>query len=314
MPNVRDYCFTLFFDDDEEAAFLAVIPEEHFPLTHDLKYVIYQLERCPTTQRLHWQGYIKFSRPVSLQFIKQSFPILEKAHLEQRRGTDAQARDYCAKEDTRQLGPFEVGSWAGKQGQRSDLATYAEAVRKHAQAGMTWKAACRQLAEEFPGTHMRFRSHGQGLFQDSQPEMESEALDRPLTAWQQLIIDTVSGTANRRTIHWVCGPTGGEGKSRMAMHLVMEHEAILLTGRVQDMAHAYKENPAPVVVFDLPRTQIEHMDHLYSFAESLKNGCIFSSKYNSSQITFRSPHVIFFANCQPDMDKWSADRYHIIDI
>lgn len=317
MPNVRDYCFTLFFDDEEEAAFLAVIPEDHFPLTHGLKYVIYQLERCPTTHRLHWQGYIKFSNPVSLQYIKQHFPILQTAHMEKRRGSDAEARDYCAKENTRELGPFEVGSWEGKQGQRSDLATYAEAVRRLAQAGCTWKSACRQLAEEFPGTHLRFRQHGQGLFQDSLPSTEAEELQRPLSAWQQQILDIVEGTADRRTIHWFVGAAGGEGKSTMAMHLVHTHEAIMLSGRVQDMAHAYKEQPAPVVVFDLPRTMTgegHYMDHYYSFAEQLKNGCIFSSKYNSGQVTFKTPHVIFFANVEPDMTKWSADRYHVVNI
>lgn len=317
MPNARDYTFTLYLNDDEETALLAVVPEEHFPLRYDLKYVIYQLEKCPTTSRLHWQGYIKFSKCVSMQFIKEHFPILAGAHLEKRRGTDAEARDYCAKENTRELGPWEIGNWGGQQGQRSDLTTYAEAVRALAREGVTWKAACRRLAEEFPGTHMRFRQHGQGLFQDSLPQTESEELQYPLPQWQQLILDTVAGTANRRTIHWFVGAAGGEGKSTMAMHLVHHHEAIMLSGRVQDMAHAYKEQPAPVVVFDLPRTMTgegHYMDHYYSFAEQLKNGCIFSSKYNSGQVTFKTPHVIFFANVEPDMTKWSADRYHVVNI
>lgn len=314
MPNVRDYVFTLFLDDDEQTALLAVVPEEHFPLTNNLKYVVYQLEKCPTTQRLHWQGYIKFSKPVSRQFIQVNFPILATAHLEARRGTDAEARDYCTKARTRQLGPWEVGSFEGRQGQRSDLATYAEAVRRLAGEGVTWKAACRQLAEEFPGTHMRFRQHGAGLFEDSKPEAEVEELPEQLHDWQQELLDIVGQPANRRVIHWVHGPNGGEGKSMMAMHLITKHEAILLSGRVQDMACAYKENPAPIVVFDLARTMVDHMDHLYSFAEQLKNGCIFSSKYMSTQVTFRSPHVIFFSNFEPDMTKWSADRYHVMHV
>lgn len=314
MPNARDYCFTLYLNDDEHTAFVACQPiEENFPLNNSLKYVIYQLERCPTTQRLHWQGYIKFSKPVSLQFIKQHFPILEGAHLERRLGSDAEARDYCAKENTRELGPWEHGSWQGQQGQRSDLATYAEAVRRLAQEGLTWKAACRQLAEKFPGTHMRYRQHGGGLFEDSKPQPEEEPLPDQLHPWQQELLDIISQPADRRVIHWVYGPNGGEGKSMMAMHLITQHEAILLSGRVQDMACAYKENPAPIVVFDLARTMVDHMDHLYSFAEQLKNGCIFSSKYMSTQVTFRSPHVIFFSNFKPDDTKWSADRYHIME-
>lgn len=315
MPNARDYCFTLYLADDEQTAFMAVVPTEHFSITpqNSLKYVIYQLERCPTTQRLHWQGYIKFHKCVSLQFIKQHFPILEGAHLERRRGTDTEAIDYCSKEDTRELGPWVIGDTATHQGQRSDLASYAEAVRRHARSGITWKAACRLLAEEFPATHMRFRQHGQGLFQDSQVEMEPEPLEEE-REWQQQLLEELRGEPHKRKIIWFCGPEGGEGKSTMALHLVTQHDAIMLSGRNQDMAHAYKNNPARIVIFDLPRGNMEHMDHLYTFAEYLKNGCIFSSKYESTQVTFKRPHVIFFANVHPDMTKWSADRYDIRDI
>lgn len=74
------------------------------------------------------------------------------------------------------------------------------------------------------------------------------------------------------------------------------------------MAYAY--NGEPMVFFDVTRTQAEHMDHLYQFAEQLKNGIIFSSKYESGTKCFDPPHVVFFANQGPHPGKWSADRCH----
>lgn len=313
MPNARDYCFTLFLADDEETAFLACQPiDENFPLRHALKYVVYQLERCPATQRLHWQGYIKFSKCVSMQYIKEHFPILAGAHLEKRNGTDAEARDYCTKERTRELGPWENGSWQGQQGKRSDLDSYASRIRELAQEGLDWHDSRKRLADEFPAVHLKFSKHGAAVYEDVKPDPTPVELPQPLQRWEQEVLDIVSRPRDRRAINWVFGETGGEGKSRMALHLITGHRAIMLSGRDQDMALAYAEQPAPVVVFDLPRTAVEHMDHLYSFAEKLKNGVLFSSKYNSRQVIFNPPHVFFFANFEPDSTKWSADRLNLI--
>ena len=249
-----------------------------------------------------------------MQFIKDHFPVLATAHLEKRKGTDAQASNYCLKEKSKIFGPFEVGSNESRQGERSDIATYAAAITEYARSGQhTWKSACRLLVERFPGTHLAMRQKGQGVWEDSLLRMESE-LQRPLVQWQQQLLEDVEGPVSTRKIIWICGAAGGEGKSTMAMHLIHQHDALMLSGRVQDMAYAYTNQTARVVIFDLPRTMTgegSFMDHYYSFAEQLKNGCIFSAKYNSGQVVFQRPHVIFFANVEPDMTKWSADRYDV---
>lgn len=52
----------------------------------------------------------------------------------------------------------------------------------------------------------------------------------------------------------------------------------------------------------------------YDFLEDVKNGYVFSTKYESRVKTLDNVHVVVNMNETPDMSKLSADRYHIIDI
>lgn len=85
-------------------------------------FVIYQIEKCPDTGRLHYQGYMEFEKPVMFSWIKKNVPELAKAHFDERRGTQDQAIAYCSKQESRVEGPFTCGTKLDKrQGKRSDL-------------------------------------------------------------------------------------------------------------------------------------------------------------------------------------------------
>jgi hypothetical protein len=89
--------------------------------------------------------------------------------------------------------------------------------------------------------------------------------------------------------------------------------AIELSGRAQDIAFAYQSQP--IVIFDISRpTKLELCNDLYTCAESLKNGRIFSSKYMSKTKSFKCPHVVFFSNAMPPVGVWSADRLQFIQL
>ena len=49
----------------------------------------------------------------------------------------------------------------------------------------------------------------------------------------------------------------------------------------------------------------------YSAIESLKDGLLFSGKYEGGVKLFPPPHVVIFANFLPDMTKLSIDRWDI---
>lgn len=81
------------------------------------KYIVVQLEKCPDTSRLHWQGFVQLSKQRTRSKLQSLFSGL---HCERRKGSIADAINYCQKEETRVNGPWTDGDLPS-QGQRTDL-------------------------------------------------------------------------------------------------------------------------------------------------------------------------------------------------
>jgi hypothetical protein len=67
-----------------------------------------------------------------------------------------------------------------------------------------------------------------------------------------------------------------------------------------------------IIIFDVPRANIDHIN--YDAIESMKNGCFFSGKYECAQVLMNSPHIIIFANSEPQRYNLSMDKWHIVEI
>ncbi len=97
-PRQRHWCFTSFL--------------EHIPAVFDqdiVRYCVYQRETGEAKQRDHFQGYIEFFDPMRMGQIKS---ILGECHLEPRRGSRHQAREYCRKKASAVPdSQFEFGVW-----------------------------------------------------------------------------------------------------------------------------------------------------------------------------------------------------------
>ncbi|GAC77798.1 replication protein, partial [uncultured marine virus] len=88
MPRFRNICFTHYSHTDLKV-FLDICSK-----IADISYFIGQLEICPSTQRLHLQGYMEFSKQLSRKKIKS---YIGEAHIDARQGTQSQAITYCSK-------------------------------------------------------------------------------------------------------------------------------------------------------------------------------------------------------------------------
>lgn len=110
------------------------------------RYLVFQQERCPETNRLHWQGYCYLDAAKALGGVRRLMP---GAHWEPRRGTHEEARAYCTKAKSRVAGPFERGD-PPSQGERGDLKALCEAVA----SGRT----DRELALSMPECIVKYRS------------------------------------------------------------------------------------------------------------------------------------------------------------
>jgi hypothetical protein len=119
-----------------------------------------------------------------------------------------------------------------------------------------------------------------------------------------------------RQILWYWSTVGNIGKSGMGLWLTgMKNACLLEPSKKADMAHVYQANLSQYVVFDCTRkTEAGAVATAMALAEKIKDGSMFSGKYNSRTVIFKKPHVIFFTNFEPDRTIWSEDRYNVTEL
>lgn len=102
---------------------------EQFKYDEDKMHMLCgQIEKCPTSGKLHWQLFIKYRSPTRLSAVKKFFG-LDSIHLEPKKfGKDEDMAKYCSKSETSIPGTyFEHGSIVS-QGCRTDLKKTAEEI------------------------------------------------------------------------------------------------------------------------------------------------------------------------------------------
>lgn len=270
---------------------------------------IAQLEQCPDTRRLHIQGMCAWNSNQTLTAVKK---VHSTAHWEV--CIDFQASiEYCSKYDTRIEGtePFEWGARPIKrQGKRTDLHEAVDTM-KNTVGGPMQKLKAAAL--ECPTVFVKFHKGLEALAQ-----ITATPVKQPVPVWytwqQQLDLYLGSNPGHSRWIFWIYDEVGGCGKSTFVRSYIQDatKDAVALEGKIADMAYTYQSEK--VVFFDVSRVQGEHMDHLYGFAEKLKNGYIHSTKYTPVKKYFAPPHVIFFSNAPPAEKKWSVDRMKVCEL
>jgi len=110
----RSFCFTLNnYTETDTLEISEVCANEE-----KMRYLIYGKEVGERGTK-HLQGYMELKSPCKITTIKKLGLCFGQMHLETRRGSRNQARDYCKKSDQN---PFEFGDWdSGGQGSRTDL-------------------------------------------------------------------------------------------------------------------------------------------------------------------------------------------------
>nr|WAE42469.1 MAG: replication associated protein [Cressdnaviricota sp.] len=111
------------------------------------KYLTFQLETCPLTNRNHYQGYVELRRSSGITEVKEVLGSTQ-IHVEPSRSEAAIA--YCHKEDTRLDGPWEFGKRGSgvRRGEREDINEFAESLV----AGNK----LRDVAIKYPGTFLKY--------------------------------------------------------------------------------------------------------------------------------------------------------------
>lgn len=137
MVRIRgtNFCLTLFSPTAALCTALSTLVERGL-----CRYVVFQLETCPETLRLHYQVYLQTIKRVGYKKV-QDYVEVPNCHVEQRIGTHDEADVYCKKLESRFLGPCPEGMERSGcfgdpvrgQGQRTDL----DALKVSVDAGLS---------------------------------------------------------------------------------------------------------------------------------------------------------------------------------
>jgi hypothetical protein len=262
------------------------------------EYVIFGKETA-STGTPHLQGFIKFKRRVRL--VPTKTIIGSNPHVQVANKVMA-CIQYCKKEGNW----VEFGSLGKTQGSRGDLDDFKQAVKD----GML---DSKEARERFPDTYAKYPRFCIEYMRDNYPKIEIE--QHPLRPWQKHLDTILKGPPDRRTIIFVVDKIGNSGKSWFADWYEQNSNdtcQVLTPCRRSDMAYALLPG-LRVLFMDAPRAkQSEHIQ--YDFLEDLKNGRVFSPKYESTMKKYTCMHVVVFMNEHPDMTKLSLDRFNIINV
>lgn len=117
---------------------------------------------------------------------------------------------------------------------------------------------------------------------------------------------------------WVYEDIGNVGKSFLCKWLALTMDVILADGKKNDVFFSIatfmetKKVMPKIILLDIPREYENQIN--YGAIEQIKNGFIFSGKYESRQLIFSIPHVIIFSNFSPAYHLLSMDRWNVIDL
>lgn len=286
MSRARHWCFTLNNYDDEAIERIAGL-EGH------VTYLVYGKE-VGASGTPHLQGFVTFPDRVRRA---TAIDKIGQAHFTVARFND-QAIAYCKKD-----GDFvEFGTPPKGPGRRNDLEDFKTAVCEGQLDVVVLRADHSEVFAKYPRFCIDF-------VEDNRPKRNIVA--HPLRDWQQTLYHDLLLPPDDRRVTFIVDVVGNSGKSWFCHYYSSIHEntQVILPGRKADMTYVLSSS-IRVLFIDAPRSKQGEFIQ-YDFLEDVKNGYIFSTKYESRIKTLEKVHVVVMMNEMPDQGKLSADRYDV---
>ena len=291
MSNpAKHWCFTLNnYTSENEDSLLSAFNSSR------ISYLIYGKE-VGSSGTPHLQGFVSATKRIRLQGLNKN---VVQAHWTVARDIRASI-EYCKKDGiVREFGvPPMVSS---KQGVRTDLDEFKLAVK----GGMVDH---KELREKHSSVMARCPRFCLSYIRDHR-ELP-DVVDHTPYDWQRQLLEELSEKVCPRTVFFVVDKTGNSGKSWFCSYCEKRFDncQVMKCGKRDDMAFELSENPK-IVMIDVSRSSAEFLN--YQFIEDVKDGRVFSPKYESYTKRFDSPHVVVMMNEEPNSSKLSADRFKI---
>ena len=147
--------------------------------------------------------------------------------------------------------------------------------------------------------------------------LKSARVINPDRIWQKEVLRRLDEEPHPRRIVWVYDKYGDSGKSALCKYLmVTDPESCYVVNQMGGMSNfatiiqtaMQSRWNGKVMLIDLARDSQEKA--IYEPLESLKNGVVTATKYRGSTMVFDNPHVVVFANFEPDYKRVSIDRWN----
>lgn len=138
-----------------------------------------------------------------------------------------------------------------------------------------------------------------------------------LHEWQLQIRDLYETEPDDRSIYWYWDNTGNIGKSSFIKYMIVKHKVLYCSGGkhsdIMNLVFNQDMDDCKGVFFDIPRANKGHIS--YASLESIKNGMVCNTKYETGVKVFNSPHVFVFANFPPENPELlSQDRWKVVEL
>lgn len=133
------------------------------------------------------------------------------------------------------------------------------------------------------------------------------------------VIEIITKEPDNRTINWIWSEEGKVGKTSTAAFLERNYQGVCVAnGKAADIKNTVikhlEENDLDVMIVTVPRSAQEYIGGLYGVLEEIKDGLIYSGKYEGGFRNIEHPHVIVMCNFEPDRYKMSEDRWNVVEI
>ena len=146
--------------------------------------------------------------------------------------------------------------------------------------------------------------------------MKAEFDDVEWKPFQKTIIDICNTKPDNRIIYLIEDIDGNCGKSYTCKYLNLHYKCIIAEGKKDNIFNQLlkmMENGSDpdLVLLDIPRQGENYLQ--YGVIEQLKNGLVYSGKYEGGVCQFEYPHVFIFTNFRVNTELWTKDRIRYID-
>lgn len=283
---------------------------EELPEQKTLKYLVAGKEFAPSTGTRHLQGYLEYFNCRSFQgTTRHLYSIFGgNCHLEVAHSSLNENYMYCTKEDK---DPY-VFKGTKKDSTKTEKADIGEMAEVAAKEGTE---ACKEAygmeyyvqKQAVDKTANALRS-GMAL-----KKMREDFENATLKKWQHVVIKLVEMQGNREIL-FVIDEIGNQGKTWLTqyMTIVQEGQCFDSTNK-KDVAYALNPEKS-TFIFDITRATEPKMS--LQVLESIKNGIVFSGKYESGTKIVSNAKVIVMANSFNEVHEaqLSVDRFMILHL